>query len=60
MKYEEAMRQLQEIVRKMENDELDIDQMSEQLKHARELIKLCRDKLTKTDEEIQKLLKEGK
>ena len=25
MKYEEAMRQLQEIVRKMENDELDID-----------------------------------
>ena len=60
MKYEEAMRQLQAIVRKMENDELDIDQMSEQLKHAQELIKLCRDKLTKTDEEIQKLLKEGK
>lgn len=60
MKYEEAMRQLQEIVRKMENDELDIDQMSEQLKHAQELIKLCRDKLTKTDEEIQKLLKDGK
>ena len=60
MKYEEAMRQLQEIVRKMENDELDIDQMSEQLKHAQELIKLCRDKLTKTDDEIQKLLKEGK
>ena len=56
MKYEEAMRQLQEIVRKMENDELDIDQMSDQLKKAQELIKLCRDKLTKTDEEIQKLL----
>ncbi len=56
IKYEEAMRQLQEIVRKMENDELDIDQMSEQLKKAQELIKICRDKLTKTDEEIQKLL----
>ena len=56
IKYEEAMRQLQEIVRKMENDELDIDQMSDQLKKAQELIKLCRDKLTKTDEEIQKLL----
>ena len=56
MKYEEAMRQLQEIVRKMENDELDIDQMSDQLKKAQELIKICRDKLTKTDEEIQKLL----
>ena len=56
MKYEEAMRQLQEIVRKMENDELDIDQMSDQLKKAQELIKICRDKLTKTDEEIQRLL----
>ena len=56
MKYEEAMRQLQEIVRKMENDELNIDQMSDQLKKAQELIKICRDKLTKTDEEIQKLL----
>jgi exodeoxyribonuclease VII small subunit len=57
MKYEEAMRQLQEIVRKMENDELDIDQMTEQLKRAQELIKLCRDKLMKTDEEIRNLLK---
>lgn len=56
MKYEEAMRQLQEIVRKMENDELDIDQMSDQLKKAQDLIKICRDKLTKTDEEIRKLL----
>ena len=58
MKYEEAMRQLQEIVRKMENDELDIDQMSDQLKRAQELIKLCKDKLTKTDEEIKKILAE--
>ena len=57
MKYEEAMRQLQEIVRKMENDELDIDQMTEQLKRAQELIKLCHDKLMKTDEEIRNLLK---
>ena len=60
MKYEEAMRQLQEIVRKMENDELDIDQMTEQLKKAQELIKLCRDKLTKTDEEIKALLADAK
>lgn len=57
MKYEEAMHQLQEIVRKMENDELDIDQMAEQLKRAQELIRLCRDKLTKTDDEIRNLLK---
>ena len=50
IKYEEAVAQLEEIVDKMENDELDIDQLSDQLKRAKELVKLCKDKLTKTDE----------
>ena len=58
IKYEAALAELQAIVRKMENDELDIDQMSDQLKRAQELIKLCKDKLTKTDEEIKKILAE--
>ena len=31
-KYEEAVRQLESIVEKLENDELDIDSMSENLK----------------------------
>ena len=58
MKYEQAVSELEEIVDKMERDELDIDQLSEQLKRAKVLVKLCKDKLTKTDEEIKKLLSE--
>ncbi len=58
MKYEKAVCELEEIVDKMERDELDIDQLSEQLKRAKVLVKLCKDKLTKTDEEIKKLLSE--
>ena len=58
IKYEAAFAELQTIVRRMENDELDIDQMSEQLKRAQQLIKLCKNKLTKTDEEIKKILAE--
>ena len=58
MKYEQAVRELEQIVDRMENDELDIDQLSEQLKRAKTLVKLCKDKLTKTDEEIKKLLSE--
>lgn len=59
-KYEEALRLLEHIVEQMENDELDIDVMGEQLKKAQKLIKLCKDKLTKTDNEIKKILgKEG-
>lgn len=58
IKYEAALAELQSIVSKMENDELDVDQMSLQLKRAQELIKFCKEKLTKTDEEIKKILAE--
>ncbi|MBR4898824.1 MAG: exodeoxyribonuclease VII small subunit [Prevotella sp.] len=56
MKYEEALQQLETIVRKMEAGEYDIDELSEKLKEAQKLIKLCKDKLTKTDAEIKKIL----
>ena len=55
-KYEAAMRQLEDIAAKMENGELDIDSLSEQLKTAQKLIKQCKDKLMKTDEDIRKIL----
>ena len=55
-KYEAAYAELQGIVRQMEGEELDIDQMAEAVKRAQELIKLCKDKLTKTDAEIRKIL----
>ena len=50
IKYEQALTQLEEIVEQMENDELNIDELGEQLKKAQKLVKLCKDKLTKTDE----------
>ncbi len=58
LKYEEAMATLEQIVARMENNELDLDTMSEQLKKAQRLIKLCKDKLTKADQEIRKILNE--
>ena len=54
--YEAAVKQLEEIVEKMENGDLDVDSLCEQLKVAQKLIKQCKDKLTKTDEEIKKIL----
>lgn len=56
MKYEEAITRLEQIVHQMENNELDIDQMTSQLLEAQQLIKLCKEKLTKTDDEIRKIL----
>ncbi|MBF1081098.1 MAG: exodeoxyribonuclease VII small subunit [Prevotellaceae bacterium] len=54
--YEEAVQQLENIVQKLENGELNIDELSNELKKAQKLISLCRQRLTKTDEEIQKIL----
>lgn len=54
-KYEEALAQLETIVRKMESNEFDIDELAVQLKTAQRLIKFCKDKLTKTEAEIQKI-----
>ena len=58
LKYEEAMATLEQIVARMENNELDLDTMSEELKKAQQLIKLCKGKLTKTDQEIRKIINE--
>ena len=55
MTYEEALKQLETIVRKMESDEYSIDEIAVQLKTAQQLIKFCKDKLTKTEQEIQKI-----
>ncbi|KOO69855.1 exodeoxyribonuclease VII small subunit [Xylanibacter rarus] len=58
MKYEEAVRQLEDIVAKMESNELDVDSLSQQLKTAQKLIKLCKDKLSLADSDIKKILQD--
>ena len=56
LNYEAAMKQLESIVSRMESGEMNGDAMTKELKTAQEIIKSCRDKLTKTDEEIKKIL----
>ena len=41
-----------------DNNELDIDILSEKIKEANEIIAFCKDKLTKADREVEKLLQE--
>lgn len=54
--YSEAMKRLETIVSQIESGELDIDELGNQLKEAQKLIKFCRNKLYKADEEIKKML----
>ncbi|MFT3993449.1 MAG: exodeoxyribonuclease VII small subunit [Dysgonomonas sp.] len=54
--YGEAMAELQDIMYRIENEELDVDILLEEVKKAATLIKYCKEKLQKTNSEIQKIL----
>lgn len=58
MKYTEAFDELQEIVSAMEEGEIGIDELAEKVKRATELIRICRLKLTSTEGDVQKILKD--
>jgi len=56
--YGEAMRELEEIMNHIESDELEIDVLMQEVKKASSLIRECKEKLYKTNSEIQKILDE--
>lgn len=56
--YKGAVAELEEIVRKMESDACDIDQLSDYTTRALELLKFCKERLFKTNEEVEKCLAE--
>ena len=56
--YNEAVEKLHVIVEDVENGELDVDVLSEKMKEAARLIKLCKEKLFKADEDVKKILEE--
>ena len=56
--YNEAVEKLRLIIEDIECGELDVDVLSEKVKEATRLIKLCKEKLFKADEEVKKILEE--
>ncbi|WP_010665370.1 exodeoxyribonuclease VII small subunit [Marinilabilia salmonicolor] len=56
--YNQALSEIEEILEKMENEELDVDELSEKVKRVSELVRFCRNKLKNTEEEVEKVLKE--
>ncbi len=56
--YSQAVERLEAIVRQIDNNELEIDQLAEKIKEANELIAFCSGKLTRADREVEKLLGE--
>jgi exodeoxyribonuclease VII small subunit len=56
--YMEAISEIEEILAQIENNELDVDELSEKVKRVSVLINICKNKLKNTEEEIEKILKE--
>ncbi len=54
--YAEAMNELENIVERVERNEMDIDDLTERLKRAQELVRFCRERLLKTEEEVKNIL----
>lgn len=57
--YSTAMSELSAIAEAMENDTISVDDLSEKVKRAQELIAFCQDKLKRTDEDVRKVLSKG-
>lgn len=56
LNYQDALNEIEEILNKIESNDLDIDELAEKVKRAAFLLKFCREKLQKTNEEVEKIL----
>ena len=56
--FNEAVIEIEDILRNIENGDLDVDKLSVEVKRASELIKQCQKKLHTTEEEINSIFKE--
>ena len=56
--FSEAVVEIEEILKKIETGELDVDRLSVEVKRASELIRQCQKKLRTTEDEINSIFKE--
>ncbi len=54
--YIEAISELNTIIEEIENNELDVDNLSKKIKNASELFEFCKNKLYKTEKEVEKIM----
>ena len=60
MLYTDAIAELEQIVSEIEREDISVDELAEKVKRASLLISICRDKLTKTEAEVNEVLKDLK
>ncbi len=59
LSFEESLEKLEEIVNKLENGDVPLDDAIDEFSNAMKLVKVCNDKLTAAEESIAKIVKEN-
>ena len=59
LSFEESLEKLEEIVNKLENGDVPLDDAIEEFKKAMDLVKICNDKLNTAEESIAKIVKDN-
>ena len=58
IRYSDAVSELNNILEGLESETIDVDEVSLKVKRAIELIRFCREKIKKTELEVEKIVKE--
>ena len=56
--YTDAIGEVEQILARFNDEQMDIDEMGKQVKRAAELIRLCKERLHKVENEVSDILKE--
>ncbi len=56
MTYQEAVDNIEDILQKIEHEELDVDDLTDKVKQVSKLIGICKKKLHNTEAEVEKIL----
>lgn len=56
IKYSKAMERLEEIITKIESEQIDVDELSEKVKEAVSLVKVCKDKIEKAEMQVKDVI----
>jgi exodeoxyribonuclease VII small subunit len=56
MKYENAVKELQQIIQQLEGDEVNLDKLLSNVQRAKELLTFCKSKLRSVEHEIDEVL----
>ena len=56
LSYAEAVAEIEAILQKIEEGKLDVDELAEKVSRVTDLLKLCRDRLYQTEEQIGRIL----